>query len=295
MEGNNDSSNEKHTRTHSLSLNTAQRYSQPIPAQTTNKTSQPEGGAARSQRTMCQPRSQTLSNPTASFLESAVAKVGKVVHTVTHTSPTKIRSTLTGNKKRTQESERATTPTPLNYTNEGLITGGPRGPGHFDPWDEDMNFTGIEDEEVTDQSSIQTDTSSNLAHQLTNKEEKLNNLYDSLLKARNFVQALTAGGGIKDAQESQHITRCMTGLANALLNQPYRVLIDQQAELLQAIQQINSSVATLIEKVDNNEKKKPAYQLLKGKPPFQDTEPRGHTPRKSQQHICNRTHLQAQR
>jgi len=129
-------------------------------------------------------------------------------------------------------------------------------PGHFNRWDEGNNFTGIKDEEeeATDQNSIQTDNSFNVADRLMNKEEKLSNLYDSLLEAGNFVQALTAGGEIKDAQENQHITGCMTGLANALLNQPYRILIDQQTELLKAIQQINNSVANLVKKVDNNEK-----------------------------------------
>ena len=88
-----------------------------------------------------------------------------------------------------------------------------------------------------------------------NKEEKSSNLYNSLLEAQNIVQALMARGGIKDTQENQHITGCMTGLANALLNQPYRILIDQQAKLLKAIQQINNLVTTLVKKVDNNKKK----------------------------------------
>jgi len=73
-----------------------------------------------------------------------------------------------------------------------------------------------------------------------NKEQKLSNLYDSLLEARNCVQALAAGGEIEDARENQHITGCMTGLANTLLNQPYRIIIEQQAELLKSIQQINN-------------------------------------------------------
>jgi len=89
--------------------------------------------------------------------------MGKMAHTVTHASPTKIKSTLVGNKKHALEAERATTPTPLNYADESLITGGPRGPGHLDWWDEDVNFAGVEDDESANQNSIQTDVSFNLA------------------------------------------------------------------------------------------------------------------------------------
>jgi len=179
-----------------------------------------------------------------------------MAHTVTHMLPTKIRSALTGSKKQAQDTEHTTTPTPLNYTDGGLIMGGPIEAGQFDHWDEDTNFTGIKDkEETANQNSIQTDTSFNLADHLMNKEQKLSNLYNSLLEAQNFVQALTARGEIKDTWENQHITGCMTGLANALLNQPYRILIEQQAKLLKAIQQINNLVSTLIKKVNNNKKK----------------------------------------
>jgi len=92
-----------------------------------------------------------------------------------------------------------------------------------------------------------------------NNEEKLSNLYNSLLEASSLIQALSAGGGIKDAWGNQHIAGCMTGLANALLNQPYRILIEQQANLLQAIQQISIAVTTMAEKIDNNEKKVEAF------------------------------------
>ena len=161
MEDINDSSNEKHTRTHSLSLTTAKRYSQPIPAQTT-KTPQSEGGAARSQQMTRQPRAHSPPIPTPSFLENAAAKMGKMAHTVTQKSPVKIRNTLTGNnKKRALEIEHATTPTPQTYNDEGPIVGGPIGPGSPNQWDEDINSSGDEDEGATDHVSMQTDTSYN--------------------------------------------------------------------------------------------------------------------------------------
>ena len=180
-----------------------------------------------------------------------------MAQSVTHTSPAKIRSALTGNKKRALEVERATTPTPQNYTSGNLIIGGPTDldqPSHWDDYEDMASFDeGNAGED--DQSSIQTDTSYNLADRLMDKGEKINNLYSSLLEAGNFVQALSAGGGIEEARENQNITGCMTGLANALLSQPYRVIMDRQAELLRAINEISRSVMSLVEKVDTNEKK----------------------------------------
>jgi len=116
MEGSIDRSIEKHLNSHPLSQSTAQRYSHPILAQTTNKNPQLEGSAARPQRTARQPRPQTPSNTTASFLGNAAAKVGKMAQTIMHTSLAKIKSALVGNKKRALEVERTTTPTPQTYT-----------------------------------------------------------------------------------------------------------------------------------------------------------------------------------
>jgi len=147
--------------------------------------------------------------------------------------------------------EHATTPTPQSYNSKGLIIGGPASPGH---WDDDIP-SGKEDEGEVDQNSIQSNTLHNPANQLMSKDEKLNNLFSSLLEAGNFVQSLVANRGIEDAHENQHITRCMTGLANALLNQPYRVIMDQQAEIIWAIQEVNNSVTMLTEKVASNEEK----------------------------------------
>ena len=117
---------------------------------------------------------------------------------------------------------------PQSYNSEGLIIGGPASPGH---WDDDIP-SGKEDEGEVDKNSIQSDTSHNPANQLMSKDEKLNNLFSSLLEAGNFVQSLSADRGIEDARENQHITGCMTGLANALLNQLYRVTMDQQVEII---------------------------------------------------------------
>ena len=191
------------------------------------------------------------------FLESAVVKVGKMAQLVIHTSPAKIRSTFTGNKKQALEVEHATTPTPQNYTNGNLIIGGPTDLDHPSHWDEYEDMASFDDGNAGEgnQISIQTDTSYNLVDHLMDKGEKINNLYSSLLEVGNFVQALSAGRGIEEAQENQNITRCMTGLANALLSQPYRVIMDQQAELLQAINEISRSVMSLVKKVDTNEKK----------------------------------------
>jgi len=187
------------------------------------------------------PGSQTPLNTIPSFLGNAAAKVGKMAHSVTHTSPTKIRNALTRSKKRALEVERATTPTPQTYTDGGLIIGGPVNIDHHAPWDEDIPSSG----EEADQNSMQTDTTNNLAERLMNKEERIGNLYSSLVEAGNFVQALGNGGEIEDARENQYITGCMTGLANTLLRQPYRIIMEQQAELLKTVLEINKTVTAL--------------------------------------------------
>jgi len=121
-------------------------------------------------------------------------------------------------------------------------------------WDEDINSSGEEDIGEDDQYSMKTNYTGNLADHLMNKDEKISNLYNSLLEAVNFVQALD-GGDIEDARENQHITGCMTGLANALLQQPYRVIMEQQSWLLQSMMEINRTVTALIEKITNNGEK----------------------------------------
>ena len=102
---------------------------------------------------------------------------------------------------------------------------------------------------------MKTDYTNNLADCLMNKDEKISNLYSSLLEAVNFVQALENGGDIEDTRENQHITGCMTSLANTLLRQPYRVIMEQQSGLLQSMMEINRTVTALIEKVTNNGEK----------------------------------------
>ena len=47
----------------------------------------------------------------------------------------------------------------------------------------------------------------------------------------------------------------MTGLANTLLQQPYRVIMEEQAELLKTVLEINKTVSALAEKVENNREK----------------------------------------
>jgi len=200
MEANIVNSNEKHTKSHSLSLPAAQRYSQPIPAQST-KSPQLEGGTARQQQSTHQPHPQTLSNTTPSFLGSAASKVGKMAHSVTLVSLTKIRDALTGNKKRALETKCSTMPTPQMYSDQGLIVGGPKSMGHHAPWDEDIPSSGEEDEEV-DYNSMQTNYTNNLADCLMNKDEKIGNLYSSLLEAGNFAQALVNSGEIEEAREN---------------------------------------------------------------------------------------------
>ena len=64
---------------------------------------------------------------------------------------------------------------------------------------------------------MQTDITNNLAECLMNKEEKIGNLYSSLIEAGNFVQALENGGEIEDTKENQYTTGCMTALANTIL------------------------------------------------------------------------------
>ena len=232
----------------------AQRYSQPIPAQST-KSPQPEGGVARQQRTTHQPRPQTPSNATPSLLGSAAAKMGKMAHSVTLASPTKIKSVLTGNKKRALEIERTATPTPQTYSDQGLIIGGPESMGHHPSWADDIPSSGEEDDGEGDQNSMQTDITGNLAERLMNKDERLANLYSSLAEAGNLVQALENEGELEDARENQYITGCMTGLTNTLLQQPYRIIMEQQAELLKTVLEINKTVTALAERVvDNGEK-----------------------------------------
>jgi len=102
---------------------------------------------------------------------------------------------------------------------------------------------------------MHTDITGNLAECLMNKDEKMSNLYNSLIEAVNFIQALENGGEIEDARENQHITGCMTGLVNALLRQPYRVIMEQQAGLLQLVMEISRTVSALVEKVENNREK----------------------------------------
>jgi len=178
-----------------------------------------------------------------------------MAQTVTHTSPAKIKSALIGNKKRALEVEHATTPTPQSYTSGDRDTAGPQSKNPHTQWDEDINSSGEEDIGEDDQYSMKTNYTDNLADRLMNKDEKISNLFSSLLEAVNFVLALENGGDIKDARENQHITGCMTGLANALLRQPYRVIMEQQSGLLQSMMEINRTVTALVEKVTNNGEK----------------------------------------
>jgi len=255
MEGNIVSSNEKHQKHNSPSLSTAHRYSQHLPAQTT-KTTQPEEGATRSQRSARQHRPQTPSNAHTSFLENAAAKVGKTAQTVTHTSPAKLKSVLIGNKKRALDAERATTPIPQSYNSEDLIIGRQSSPKQYTQWEEDIIAYGAEEEEAEDDfESMQTDNFSNLADCLSNKDEKLNNLYNTLLEDGNFCSGPSKRGEIDHARTDQNITGCMTGLANTLLNQPYWVIMEQQTGLLQAVNEINKNMSLLMKKIEDNGEK----------------------------------------
>ncbi|EDR01297.1 uncharacterized protein LACBIDRAFT_333385, partial [Laccaria bicolor S238N-H82] len=240
----------------------SQRYSQPIPTQYTKPT-QPEGGATRPQRTARQTRPQTPSGTTASFLENAVGRVGRMAQSVTHTSPAKIKSVLIGNKKRALDAERATTPTPQSYNDVDMTMGDQNDPNRRVPWDEDIESSGDEnDQRGIDQESIQADRFSHLADRSMSRDEKLDHLYNSLLDAGFFVQALESGGEMDIARTDQKITGCMTGLSNALLNQPYRVIMEQQAGLAKAIHEISKNMtttmenmATIMENVQNNGEK----------------------------------------
>jgi len=146
-----------------------------------------------------------------------------------------------------------TLPTPQSYNNKGLIIGSQTNAGQNITWEDDIESSGDkEDEGEGDHNSMQTDNCSNLAECLMSKEEKLSNLYNSLLEARNFVQALAIGGEIDDAKADQNITGCMMGLVNALLSQPYRVIMEQKAGLMQAVLKINKTMALLMTKIENN-------------------------------------------
>ena len=136
-------------------------------------------------------------------------------------------------------------PTPQTYSDQGLIIGGPENIDHHPTWAKDIPSSGEEDDEVGNQNSMQTDITGNLAEHLMNKDERLANLYSSLAKAGNLVQAMENGGELDDARENQYITGCMMGLTNALLQQPYRINMEQQAELLKTVLEINKTVTTL--------------------------------------------------
>ena len=181
--------------------------------------------------------------------------MGKMAYSVTLTSPTKIRNALTGNKKQVLEVERMATPTPQTYSDQGLIIGVPENIDHHPTWAKDIPSSGEEDDEVGNQDSMQTDITGNLAEHLMNKDERLANLYSSLAEAGNLVQAMENGGELDDARENQYITGCMMGLTNTLLQQPYRIIMEQQAELLKTVLEINKTVTALTVKIANNGEK----------------------------------------
>lgn len=250
MEGNIVSSKEKYHKPKSPGPYTAQRYSQPIPAQTT-KSPHTEGGATRSQRSIRQLRPQTPANTSPSFLENAVAKVGRVAQSVTNTSPAKIKSVLVGNKKRALDAERATTPTPQSYNNQTLAIGRQPDPSQRPPWDEDIESSGDEGEEgEIDQDSMQTDTFSILADRLEDGDKRFKNLYSSLLEAGSLVQSLENDGMLGAVKADPKITGCLTGLTNAVLEQPYRVIMEQQSTLTQAMHEVLKSMSSLMEKTE---------------------------------------------
>lgn len=186
-----------------------------------------------------------------------------MAQSVTHTSPAKIKSVLIGNKKRALDAERATTPTPQSYNDVDMTMGDQNDPNRRVPWDEDIESSGDEnDQRGIDQESIQADRFSHLADRSMSRDEKLDHLYNSLLDAGFFVQALESGGEMDIARTDQKITGCMTGLSNALLNQPYRVIMEQQAGLAKAIHEISKNMtttmenmATIMENVQNNGEK----------------------------------------
>ena len=87
-----------------------------------------------------------------------------------------------------------TTPTPQTYSDQGLIIGGPENIDPHPTWAKDIPSSGEEDDEVGNQDSMQTDITGNLAEHLMNKDERLANLYSSLAKAGNLIQAMEDGG-----------------------------------------------------------------------------------------------------
>ncbi|EDR01785.1 uncharacterized protein LACBIDRAFT_332950 [Laccaria bicolor S238N-H82] len=161
------------------------------------------------------------------------------------------------------DAERATTPTPQSYNDVDMTMGDQNDPNRRVPWDEDIESSGDEnDQRGIDQESIQADRFSHLADRSMSRDEKLDHLYNSLLDAGFFVQALESGGEMDIARTDQKITGCMTGLSNALLNQPYRVIMEQQAGLAKAIHEISKNMtttmenmATIMENVQNNGEK----------------------------------------
>ncbi|EDR03788.1 uncharacterized protein LACBIDRAFT_331226 [Laccaria bicolor S238N-H82] len=243
MEGNIVSSNERYHKPKSPGPHTAQRYSQPIPAQTT-KSPRTEGGATRSQRSTRQPRPQTPANTPPSFLESAVAKVGRVAQSVTSTSPAKTKSVLVGNKKRALDAERTTTPTPQSYNNEARSIGNQFDPSHRPPWDEDIESTGDEGEQgEIDQNSMQTDSFSILADRLEDGDKRFKNLYSSLVEAGSLVQSLESDGMLGIIKADPKITGCLT-------EQPYKIIMEQQATLTQAMHEVIRTMASHMEKTE---------------------------------------------
>jgi len=178
-----------------------------------------------------------------------------MAQTVAHTSLAKIKSALIGNKKCVLEVEHVTTPTQQTYNSREHHASRAQSTIPHTSWDEDVNSSGEEDNREDNQYSMQTDFTGNLADHLMNKDKKISNLYNSLIEAINFVQALENGEEIEDTRENQHTTGCMTGLANALLCQPYRVIMEQQMGILQLVLEINRAVKALVEKVANNGEK----------------------------------------
>ena len=71
--------------------------------------------------------------------------------------------------------------------------------GHHPSWAEDIPSSSEEDDGEDDQNSMQTDIMGNLAENLMSKDKRLANLYTSLAKARNLVQALENEGELKDS------------------------------------------------------------------------------------------------
>ncbi|EDR13514.1 uncharacterized protein LACBIDRAFT_322499 [Laccaria bicolor S238N-H82] len=101
-----------------------------------------------------------------------------------------------------------------------------------------------------DQNSMQTDSFSILADRLEDGDKRFKNLYSSLVEAGSLVQSLESDGMLGIVKADPKITGCLTGLSNAVLEQPYKIIMEQQATLTQAMHEVIRTMASHMEKTE---------------------------------------------